>query len=212
MSAAEKKIKVWDGPVRLFHWTLLILFALSAYSAFQDKFGIYADIHLWSGVGVIALIVWRILWGLVGSETARFSNFVKSPRALFSYARERYHPGVGHNPIGGYSVLLLLSLLLVQAVLGLYSSDGMLFSGPLAGSDADDIQDIHEQLGYILFGIVGLHVAAILWYRIARKDDLVTPMVTGKKAIAAPAPKTGSPVLAAALLLVAAAGSYYLIF
>lgn len=208
----KSMIKVWDLPVRVFHWLLAVLFAASIYSAYQDKFGIYADIHLWSGVAIITLVVWRTVWGLVGSDTARFSTSLKGPATIFAYLRGRAEPGVGHNPLGAYAVVLMLSLVLAQAVLGLYSSDGMLFNGPLAGSDGDDIQDIHEQLGYILFGVIGLHVTAILWYLVIRKDNLVTPMITGTKPSVAAQPRLRSPLLALVILLGVAAVVYLAIF
>jgi len=181
-----RKIKVWDIGTRLFHWSLVVLFALSAFSAFQDKFDIYADMHLFSGFGILVLVVWRIVWGFWGSETSRFRQFVKSPKTVIAALKAGDNPPVGHSAVGGYSVLLMLLLLLAQTCLGMFASDDMLFSGPLsdhAGAAAADIRDIHALLGRILMGVVFLHIAAILWYLLVRKINLIWPMVAGCKAV-----------------------------
>lgn len=205
----KNRFKVWDIGTRLFHWILVVLFCLSAYSAFQDKFGIYADMHLYSGVGILALLGWRILWGLFGSETSRFSQFVPSPKRLIEYVKTGETKQPGHNPLGALSVILVLLLLVVQVTLGLYSSDGMLFSGPFAssayetfGMDANDITNIHETLGYILFGWSGLHLASVLFYAVVRKRNLLMPMITGKSALpeGSAQPKIVHPLLAALCL------------
>ena len=174
------KIKLWDGAVRVFHWSLVLLFGLSLYSAFQDKFGIYAEMHYYSGVAIIGLVVWRILWGFVGSDAARFTFFLKGPSGISSYLKgDNSH--VGHNPLGGWSVILMLLALLIQAVLGLFSSDGMLFGGPFSFyvSDSNAITNIHEYLGYGLMGLIGLHVLAVLFYELVKKQRLILPMLTG---------------------------------
>ncbi|UTW58882.1 cytochrome b/b6 domain-containing protein [Kordiimonas sp. SCSIO 12603] len=174
------KIKLWDGAVRVFHWSLALLFGLSLYSAFQDKFGIYADMHYYSGVAIIGLVLWRILWGFVGSDTARFAFFLKGPSGVRSYLKgDNSH--IGHNPLGGWSVILMLLALFVQAVLGLFSSDGMLFGGPFSvyANDSNAITNIHEYLGYGLMGLIGLHILAVLFYELIKKQKLIMPMLTG---------------------------------
>lgn len=212
-----KKITVWDLPTRLFHWLLVVAFAVSAYSAFQDKFGDYAAIHLWSGFTVLTLIVWRILWGCFGSETSLFRHFIKPPKVAAAYAKslgQKETPQtVGHNPLGGYSVVLMLFLLLAQAALGLFASDGMFFDGPLssyASGYTSDITELHETLGYILFGVIGLHLLIIVFYRARKKLNLVKPMITGKKLVSenTPAPKTRSS-LVALVALASVAGLLY---
>lgn len=188
---ALKRVKVWDGPTRLFHWVLVVLFVLSSYSAFQDKFGIYANMHLYSGVAIIALLGWRILWGFAGSETSRFSHFVRGPKATAAYCSEaikgRPSREIGHNPLGALSVCLMLILLLAQASMGLFASDAMFFYGPFSDSIdsglSGDLTGIHELLGYGLMGLVGLHILAILLYRLLRGTDLLTPMITGWKRV-----------------------------
>ncbi|WP_262692636.1 cytochrome b/b6 domain-containing protein [Kordiimonas aestuarii] len=216
------KVKVWDGGVRLFHWVLVILFTLSAYSAFQDKFGIYADIHIYSGVAILTLVIWRILWGIVGSDTARFSHFVRGPGATLRYLGKAFrrapYTRVGHNPLGAVSVALLLMLLLAQPILGLYGTDAMFFEGPLAhtiDSDlAEGLTEIHEWIGYTLLGLVGLHLLAIAAYALIRRANLISPMITGKKQVAqgTAAPKMRSPFLALGLFVIVAAGVWFSVF
>jgi cytochrome b len=215
-SRAKKLVKVWDIPTRLFHWVLVILFAMSAYSAFEPKFGFYADMHLYSGVAVIALVLWRIIWGIFGSETARFSSFVKSPVAVIKYLKNSSSHKIGHNPIGGYSVLLMLVLILAQALLGLFATDGMLFSGPLssdAGSYSDLITDIHEILGLSLLYITGGHILAVLFYLVVKKKNLIWPMITGKAHVNnnAKIPYFGSSILALAFAVIIGAMTYWYI-
>jgi len=183
-----KTIKVWDAGIRLFHWALVILFCLSAYSAFQDKFGIYADMHLNAGVATLMLVIWRIVWGLVGSDTARFSQFVKSPIAGFAHMKQMLsglpYKTIGHNPLGGLSVVLMLVLLLAQAVMGLFASDGMIFSGPLfkevTGSMSSELTEWHALLGRILIGVAAFHVLVVLAYGVLKRINLVWPMISGK--------------------------------
>lgn len=183
----QKKIKVWDGAVRLFHWVLVVVFCLSAYSAFQDKFGIYADMHLNAGIAIIILVVWRIAWGIAGSETARFRHFVKSPSIVIQHLKHTFsklpYREIGHNPLGGLSVILMLFLLLAQALMGLFASDGMIFSGPLArdvaGSLSSDLTTWHKLLGRILIGVVVFHVVVVLLYAALKRVNLIWPMITG---------------------------------
>jgi cytochrome b len=216
------KIKVWDGGTRLFHWVLVILFALSSYSAFQDKFGIYADIHIYSGVAILALVIWRIIWGFVGSETSRFRHFVRGPKATIDYAkgamRDAPYVRVGHNPLGGLSVMLMLVFLAAQTLLGLYSTDAMLFSGPLADSIdsglSEDLTEVHETIGFTLMGLVGVHILAIIAYAVKRKANLVRPMITGTREVneGVSAPKIANPLFALVLFAVVATAVWYAIF
>ncbi|WCL54787.1 cytochrome b/b6 domain-containing protein [Gimibacter soli] len=190
-----KRIQVWDLPTRLFHWALVIAVALSAYSAFEDKFGVWAKVHLYAGLTILGLILWRLVWGFIGSETSRFSHFLKGPKAVAAYARQADAGAhVGHNPVGGWSVVAMLVVTFAQAALGLFATDDMFFSGPLAskidGGMTGTITEIHEVLGFTLFGLIGLHVAAVLYYRIVKRVDLVRPMVTGSRDVA---PETKEP-------------------
>ncbi|MFL6785087.1 MAG: cytochrome b/b6 domain-containing protein [Sphingomicrobium sp.] len=170
---------VWDLPVRLVHWLLAILIGFSWWSVRNH----HTDWHIWSGCAILTLLVFRLLWGLVGSSTARFSNFVRGPRAIGDYFRGRWS-GAGHNPLGAMSVVAILAALAVQVGLGLISQDeDGLYAGPLyrlVGTDASDsARDIHELWFNAILGLIALHVAAILFYRI-RGRHLTKPMVTGR--------------------------------
>jgi cytochrome b len=173
------KLPIWDLPVRLFHWVLVGLIAFAWWSAEYH----YDDLHIWSGIAVLTLLIFRILWGFFGSSTARFANFIRGPRAVFGYLRGEWR-GVGHNPLGALSVVALLGLVSVQVGLGLFASDeDGLMQGPLASlvsmGASDTAKELHEELFNFLLALIGLHVAAILYYRFKGKS-LVNPMITGK--------------------------------
>jgi cytochrome b len=173
---------VWDLPTRLFHWTLVVLVGLSWWSAENDQ----QDLHLYLGYGVLSLLLFRIGWGLAGSSTARFSSFVRGPGAVVRYVRDRFHwPLAGHAPLGALSVLALLAMLFVIVGTGLFAADeDGLFSGPLAYlvsvGVSDTMTGLHEELFDVLLVLIGLHVAAILLYRLALGRNLLGPMITGK--------------------------------
>lgn len=201
------RIRVWDWPTRLFHWALVLLFGLQWWSGKAERI----DIHIAAGLTLIGLILFRLIWGLVGGSTARFTSFVRGPMAVFAYLRRQGQPAIGHNPLGGWSVVAMLALLAVQVGLGLFASDeDAVDSGPLSDwvsfETAQRLLENHETLFNILLGLIGLHVAAILYYRL-RGDDLVSPMLTGRRVHRPgiqplrPAP---SSRVAAALLLAAA--------
>ena len=170
---------IWDLPTRLFHWTLVGLIALSWWAAEYH----YDDVHIWSGVAVLSALIFRILWGLFGSSTARFANFVRGPKAVAAYLRGSWR-GIGHTPLGALSVVVLLLLIAVQVGLGLFASDeDGLMMGPLAGlvsmDASESAKDLHEALFNVLLAFIALHVAAILFYKI-RGKSLLKPMITGK--------------------------------
>ena len=173
------KVPIWDLPTRMFHWVLAGLVGFSWWTAETHR----DDLHIWSGIAILTLLIFRILWGFVGSSTARFANFVRGPRAVFGYLRGDWR-GIGHNPLGAISVIALLGLLIVQVGLGLISSDeDGLVEGPLAPlvsyATSDWAVDLHEDLFNVLLAFIGLHLAAILFYRL-RGKGLIGPMVTGK--------------------------------
>jgi len=183
--AAIVKAPVWDLPTRLFHWVLVPLIAFSWWSAKNE----HLDWHLWSGYGIMSLLVFRLLWGFVGSSTARFSSFVRGPKAVLAYVRDmRGWRAIGHSPLGALSVLALLGLLILQVVTGLLNSDddGMA-EGPLAALVSSDLSDaahdLHELLFEALWILIILHVAAILFYRLFLGKKLVGPMITGRAAL-----------------------------
>lgn len=186
---------VWDLPVRLFHWSVVALIALSWWSA-ENAFD---RVHFWSGYALLCLLVFRILWGFAGSSTARFATFVKGPAAVAAYLRQGGHDGVGHSPIGALSVVAMLLALLVQISSGLVQIDEDDFvEGPLSGLVGYDTavlaHDLHESSFYILLALIALHLLAIAYYHLGRGRSLVRPMVTGRAVL----PEDVSPMIPAA--------------
>lgn len=173
------KQPVWDLPTRLFHWLLAGLIAFSWWSVHNH----HTDWHIWSGCSILALLIFRVLWGFVGSSTARFSSFVRGPRSIASYWRGTW-AGIGHNPLGALSVLALFIAVALQVALGLISQDedGNYF-GPLArlvtSDTSDRARDIHEFWFNVILALVAMHLLAILYYR-WRGKKLTLPMITGR--------------------------------
>jgi cytochrome b len=176
-SAGEKP--VWDLPIRLFHWLLAALILFSWWTVKNH----HTDWHIWSGCGILTLLIFRLLWGFVGSSTARWTNFVRGPRAVSDYLRGQW-TGIGHTPLGALSVVALLAAVAIQVSLGLFSEDeDGLYLGPLSrlvSSDTSDrIRDVHETWFNVVLGLIILHVGAIIFYRF-RGRHLTKPMITGK--------------------------------
>jgi len=181
----RRRTAVWDLPTRLFHWTLVALIAFSWWSAEEE----HVDWHIWSGLAVMTLLVFRLLWGLFGSSTARFAGFVRGPAAIVDYLSDmRGWKPVGHTPIGALSVLAMLLVLFVQVVTGLFQTeeDGLV-EGPLAYllsfETAEAAHDVHEATFNVLLVLIGLHVAAILFYRFVLGKKLLGPMITGSMSL-----------------------------
>jgi cytochrome b len=197
----------WDLPVRLFHWAVVVLIGFSWWSAEERRL----DWHRYSGYAVLTLILFRLAWGIGGSATARFSSFVRGPSAVASYvARDmftRTRPvTIGHNPVGGWSVLAMLAAMLVQTTLGLVAVDvDGIESGPLSGWVSFETGRLASKLHgisfKILLGLVALHVAAIFFYLVHKRANLVGQMWFGQGK-GAPAPLGGAVIL---LLLFAGA-------
>lgn len=188
--------RVWDLPVRLFHWLLVALLAFSWWSGEQHAMAW----HLRSGLAIMALVIFRIYWGFFGGQTARFARFMRGPRALITYARalidrrarRDFPPSPGHNPIGGWSVMLMLLTLGVMIVAGLFAIDvDGLESGPLAEYVSFDAGRIAAEVHAIVFNVIlaltVLHVLAITLYLVALRHDLITPMIHGRRRVDAQA-------------------------
>ncbi|MBZ0335572.1 cytochrome b/b6 domain-containing protein [Marinobacter sp. AL4B] len=179
-----KTIRLWDLPTRLFHWLLLLAIVGAVITM---KLGM-PEWHGRFGLFAVGLLSFRILWGFAGSTYARFASFVRGPSAVFRYLRGQWQ-GVGHNPLGALSVLALLGLFGFQAVTGLFANDEISFQGPLyslVSSDwSDTLSSWHRQTEWYLYGLVALHVLAVLWYSKVKKDNLLQPMITGKKQVTA---------------------------
>ena len=211
---ARVTIKVWDAPVRLFHWLLVALVAVSVSTGYIG--GNLMRWHVWSGCTILALLIFRLLWGFAGSTTARFAHFVRGPSAALGYARgllaraPSHTPG--HNPLGGWMVLLLLASAALQAGTGLFSNDDIATEGPLydkvSKATSDAISAVHQANAVVLLVLIGLHVAAVLYYLWYKRENLLRPMITGRKEIPAqPLPTLRFPgaLRATALAAVAAA-------
>ena len=173
---------VWDLPVRLVHWLLAALIAFSWWSVHNH----HTDWHIWSGCAILTLLIFRLLWGFVGSSTARFASFVRGPRGVADYLRGRWS-GIGHNPLGALSVLVLFAALAVQVGLGLVAEDeDGLFTGPLyrlvSIDTSDKARDLHELWFNVILGLIVLHVAAIIYYRL-RGRPLTKAMITVRAVI-----------------------------
>lgn len=170
---------LWDIPTRVFHWSLPLLVGLAWWSAEQERY----ELHEWIGFTLIVLLASRLVWGVVGSRHSRFSDFVAGPRRVLGYLRHGESPTPGHNPLGGWSVLALIGLLLVQAVSGLFNTDEVFYNGPLyyavKGSVRDTMGAVHEVTFDLLLGLVCLHVLVVLYRQFLRKDRLISAMVAG---------------------------------
>lgn len=212
---------IWDLPVRLFHWTLVV----AIIAAFVTNWlGVaYFRYHVWCGYAVIVLVVFRLAWGLVGTRHARFWNFVRGPRATFGYVRDlltgRARNFAGHNPLGALMVMLLLLALLVQSLSGLFANDEILNVGPLYAYVSNELSlrltSLHRQLFYWLAGAAGIHVLAVLAHYLFKRENLVTAMITGRK-FRAPSDTdegigAGRDWLALVLVVVIAAGLAWIV-
>jgi len=183
------QVKIWDLPVRFFHWAIVLLF-IAAYVT--NSLGpTYFKYHLWSGYAMILLVSFRIVWGFVGTHHARFANFIKNPAFTLKYAvsllKKSDQHYLGHNPLGAIMVVILLVAILIQAMTGLFSNDEIFNLGPLYGYISDELSlkltSIHRQLFYWISGAVALHIAAVLVHIIWKRDNIIKAMFTGKKSI-----------------------------
>jgi len=177
--AATTRLRVWDLPTRLFHWALAISIAGSIVAI---KTG-YTQWHFRFGYAILTLLLFRLVWGFVGPRYARFSSFPPRLAAAWRHLTGRGEPTVGHSPLGALSVYALLAACAFQAVSGLFANDGILWDGPLrkwiSGSTSDAITGLHLANRFVLIGLIALHLAAILWYRLGKRQNLITPMFTG---------------------------------
>lgn len=182
-----KTIKVWDLPVRIFHWSLVVLF-IAAYvtNSLGSDYFVY---HLWSGYALIILVSFRIVWGLVGTYHARFTHFVKNPVATAKYAlsvfKKRDKHYLGHNPLGAVMVVVLLIAILVQAITGLFTNDEIFNVGPLYAYINDELSlqltSLHRQLFYWILGAIALHIIAVIAHVIFKRDNIIRAMFSGNK-------------------------------
>lgn len=208
---ANAPVRVWDLPTRLFHWSLAVLVCFSVVTAKIG--GVWLDWHMRSGYAILTLLVFRLLWGIAGSRYARLAHFVRGPRVVIEYLRGR-HPDVraGHNPLGALSVVAILAVLLLQASAGLFANDGIFSEGPLAKLVSRDLSDslssVHRYGELAVYALVGLHLAAIVYYLVVRRDNLIVAMVTGDRPrVAVPPARDDAPMRLRALVLLAIAAA-----
>jgi cytochrome b len=175
------RIKVWDLPTRLFHWLLFVAVSAALWTGWVG--GNWMVWHGRLGIVVLALLGFRLAWGVLGSTYARFAQFAPTPRRLLAYLQGRWH-GEGHNPLGALSVFALIGFLIWQAGSGLFSNDDIAFEGPLAdvvsSATSSKLSGLHRQGLWIILGLVALHVTAIAIYAL-RGKNLVKPMLLGWK-------------------------------
>lgn len=177
--------------------------------------------HAYCGYTALALVLFRIIWGVVGSWHARFANFIPSPQALIAYLKGQATSHLGHNPLGAFSVIALLLAVLVQAVTGLFADDDIFFQGPLAkhvsNASVALLTSVHRTNQYIIFGLIALHLSAIFFHQVYKKERLIEPMITGDKqtpdtnTILEPIDTNRQRLAALGIFVAVGIGLYYLI-
>jgi len=215
----RKKTPVWDLPTRMFHWLLALLVTISFITV--EIGGNAMQYHERSGFAILTLLLFRLGWGLLGSQPSRFKTFLKGPAAVSRYAatmlRREPECHLTHNPLGGWSVAALLTVLLVQAGTGLFANDDIATEGPLyrwvSKGTSDWITEAHEVNAGIIVVLVVLHMAAVLFHLIYKRDNLLAPMLTGDKPCEAADGEPGMrPLwLAVAIAALAAAAVYFVV-
>ncbi len=217
---ASARTRIWDLPTRLFHW---LLAALVVFSFTTGKLGSdWLTWHFRSGYAIATLLLFRLLWGFTGSRYARFASLLPSPSRVWQTMRSSQSAtmaaSAGHSAIGTLSVYALLIVLAVQISTGVLTNDGSFTEGPwvkfVSSALSDRLSSVHYYNHWLIAGLVALHVAAIGFYLLARKEDLLTPMLTGDKlGIDAPAADDGIAIRVRAAVLAALAGGavFYLV-
>jgi cytochrome b len=190
---SETKITIWDLPTRLFHW-LLVAFVIVSFITGKTG-GNAMELHALSGYAILALLLFRTAWGLIGSEPSRFGTFLAGPAAVFRYAATLFRhdaPGyLTHNPLGGWSVVAMILSLSAQAMTGLFADDDIFTQGPLYGwvsrETSERLTSLHRLNSDLIVFLIALHVAAVLFHLIHKRENLIGEMITGTRAYAGPA-------------------------
>jgi cytochrome b len=205
-----QKIRIWDLPTRLFHW--LLVAAIVALFVTGKVGGNWIEWHGKIGIFVVGLVVFRVVWGFVGSTYARFWQFFPTPSRVIAYLKGEWH-GEGHNPLGAFSVFALLALAGAQAVLGLFTTDDISFFAPLYPLIDSELSirltGFHQQLANVLLVFALLHFASIIFYARVKKNNLLIPMITGQKETEHGASAKGGGIGALLLALIIAAAALW---
>lgn len=209
--SSTHKTTVWDLPLRVFHWSLALCLVVSFVTVKTDNM----EIHITSATCALGLLVFRLLWGFTGSRTSRFSSFIPGIPHVFRYVRSRDDQAYpGHTPLGSLSVVAMLVVFLLQLLTGLVADDEIYITGPLRDYVSSEFSSWatikHAQIADILLGLVALHIAAIGFYWIVKKKNLILPMITGntQDPISAQPANTYSKLLASCLIGFSAACAY----
>ncbi len=207
---------IWDLPTRIFHWALAALICGSWYTV--EVTG-DMDTHMLIGQVILALVLFRIVWGFIGTRYARFSNFAYGPGQIVAYAKSLAGRGgegyAGHNPLGGFAVFVMLALVLAQVTTGLFATDGDFYSGPLndliSGRAGNQVTEFHELNFNVLLLVIVVHVAAAVYYLLFKRENLIAPMLTGFKddPNGRLEPIVGSKLVVAGIALLAAAAAVF---
>jgi cytochrome b len=207
------KTRIWDLPTRLFH--ILLALCVLGLVITGDNGDFAMAVHFYLGYTVLTLLAFRIIWGVVGGHWSRFMSFVPSPSSLFSYLRNFKNPdakpSVGHNPLGAISVFVFLIVLTLQGLSGLMSDDDVSISGPwtalVPNSWVEFATEYHTEIGFpLILVLIGLHIAAVFYHLLAKKQNLIRPMLDGDKLVspATPASRDSWQTRLIALVVVAA--------
>lgn len=176
-------VRVWDLPTRLFHWLLMICIIGSFVTVKVG--GNWMQYHFWFGYSILALIAFRILWGFVGGRYSRFTSFPPNPLRTLAYLRGDSSHTLGHNPVGTWSVYVLLLVIGGQAIGGLFADDEIANAGPLSkhvsNATVSLITSAHKFNEWVILALVSLHILAVLYYLYKKRENLITPMITGDK-------------------------------
>jgi cytochrome b len=179
----ERERLVWDLPVRVAHWLLVLAVATSVATHYAGVE--WFSWHRRSGYAVLVLVAFRVAWGFLGTRHARFASFLHGPRTIRDYLRGRTSGAVGHNPLGGLFVVAMLAVLLLQACTGLFANDEIMNAGPFYGwidhASSNRLTSLHRFNSKLLFALIGLHLVAITWYVAVRGQPLLRAMITGRK-------------------------------
>ncbi|MEW9798292.1 cytochrome b/b6 domain-containing protein [Alteromonas sp. CYL-A6] len=210
--------RIWDIPTRLFHWLLVACIVAQYVTA--EWLDDAMQLHFQIGYFTLGLIIFRVLWGIVGTHYARFSSFVRSPAAVIGYAKtltDKNSPAyAGHNPLGGYAVLLLLLMVALQAVSGLFMTDDVFLDGPYRHLVSDTTLEVmnwlHHNVFNLLIAVIALHVVAIGYYARYKQQPLVPAMLHGKKPVSSPGIPSSRLLLAIVVALITAGLVYYALF